>query len=188
MQFTFGSPDKQLISQVQEELNELLSLEDLSLDKAYWTPVYTMSTVNVVLDQFPPEAPVGWRFMMAKRNLGAVAGDFAYGKNAGGGKNGKAAVAVTTGVYDGPAVDQAFAALLHDWGLTNPEGYEARLLRISSPSVQALWLVPKGKTDKAKIIPYRTLAEAIERKPYEVTDFFALLKPLAEKKLHLRDL
>ncbi len=194
MPFKFDSPEPKLLSQVAAGLNELLSLEGLTLNRkeVYWTPVYTMGGIEIALGNAPPKDPVGWRFVMAKPNLGgAVAGDFAFLGKADAAKYGKAAIPATTGIYDGPAVDQALAVLLHDWGVPNPEDYQVRVLRISAPAVQALWLVPKasqGKTGGAKIVPYRTLAAGIEMKAYDEGDFFSLLKPLAEEKLQLRDL
>jgi hypothetical protein len=102
MPFKFDSPEPKLLAQVTAELNELLSLEDLRLDGGqvvYWTPVYTMSCIDTVLTELPKN-PVGWRFMIARSNLGgAVAGDFALPRN-------DDEAPATTGIYDGPAVDQ----------------------------------------------------------------------------------
>ncbi len=194
MPFTFDSPEPELLSQVAAGLNELLSLEGLSLDprnqsEAYWTPVYTMSGMDILLNT-PPQDPVGWRFMIAKPNLGsAVAGDFAIPAKTDRAKYGTA-VPATTGIYDGPAVDRALDALLYDW-VDQPDAYHVRLLRISGPSVQALWLVPRSssaKTGGPKIVPYRTLAQGIEKRAYDESEFFGLLKPLAKRKLQSRDL
>ena len=195
MPFKFDPPPSKLLNDVAAGLNELLLLEDLDLKdpkKVYWTPVYTMGGLEIAMEKDPPEKPVGWRFVIAKPNLGgAVAGDFALREIDDGGKSGKSTIPVTTGIYDGPAVDQALTVLLHDWEVPDPEGYEVRLLRISAPAVQALWLVPRPgpkNPNVAKIIPYRTLAAGIElMKPYGVRAFFDVLRPLAEEKLQLRD-
>ena len=192
MPLTFDSPEPELLSQVAAGLDELLSLEGLSLNesKAYWTPVYTMSGMHILLNTLPKDR-VGWRFMIAKPNLGgAVAGDFAIPGKADGTKYGNAVIPATTGIYDGPAVDRALDALLYDW-VDTPEAYHVRLLRISGPAVQALWLVPRSssaKTGGPKIVPYRTLAQGIEKRAYDQGEFFGLLKPLAKRKLQSRDL